>query len=154
MAIKEGNFVNRVSPSEALKSWDQIAAKKEIWDSDKEGAREISLNLCEKLLTSGWSVVRDSQISGIQRPYRIPIFAFKELKGLVIKVVMNPKKINQAGLKLKKLVDILELDIEIRKSNLKVTPVVYTPLRGYDRQRLTENTFVVLLAEDKNGILD
>ena len=147
MSIKKENITINTSPIDLVLG--KKSNKYYSWDPRETNELTLMLNTYKILDQEGWDVCLKSPVKGIQRNYRIPIFAVKGKAAIVTKPVRDPKKVNIAGLKM------LNIKFIVKKilPEFEVKPVVFAFLSAYDSTRRTSCEYEVWL-RGEFGILD
>jgi hypothetical protein len=135
------DFVVNTSPNDLIAASSSSTKRTYTWDTTKSNELALGLNVCRQLELDGWTVCLESPVLGIQRSYRIPVFAFKDSTAILVKPVADPKKVNVAGLK---MLDI-KISLQPALPSLNVIPVVYAFLDNYDDSRRTNTDYEIWL---------
>ena len=142
MEISNHEFVANTSPSDFISG---IGEKKAYtWDRHQRNDYSLILTTALNLEEMGWRICIESPITGIQRSQRIPVFALKDSQALLVKPVVDPRKVNSSGLKM------LELSLEVTSTfpDLNVSPVVFAYMEDFDPARRTSQAFDIWLQGD------
>ena len=145
--MEEREFLRGVSPFDAITTDYSLKKVCETWDPAEQNVYSSTRNLAAHLQEYDWKVVLESPVKGINRTYRIPIFACREDLTLVLKVVTDPKKLNGAGLKMCEITEVLNK----QSSNMLFSPAVYGTFESYDLGRATKDSFCIFLKGDLNN---
>jgi hypothetical protein len=142
MTILSDSFVVNTTPSDFLTG----GAEPRIytWDSSETNELSLVLNACIQLRGYGWQVSIQSPVTGTQRNYRIPIFAFKDGEAIVAKPVFDSKKINISGLKMLEIQEIVARELP----QLNVKAVVIATVTDYDPARRTNMDYKIWFEEE------
>ena len=124
-----------------ISDYGSVPKRTYTWDSSRSNELSLALNVCDALESEGWFVCMESPIEGVQRNYRIPVFAYKDAKAIVVKPVIDAKKVNVSGLK---MLDI-KYSLDPVLPAYEVIPVVYAFLSEYDTARSTSDDYQVWL---------
>lgn len=111
------------------------------WDSEVPVELTLVLNAAAELEDLGWNVGIECPVKGIQRSYRIPVFAVKDRIALILKPIADSKKINVSGLKM------LEIKSEVQKvlSDFELKAVVVINEAFFDERRRSSSEYEVWL---------
>jgi hypothetical protein len=126
---------------EVVKAYDALPKRKYTWDAAKTSDLSLALNVSLDLETEGWLVCLESPVKGVQRNYRIPVFGFKENAALVLKPVIDPKKVNVSGLKMLEIKYALEQEMP----SVEIRAVVYAFMPEYEDSRKTSYDYELWL---------
>lgn len=141
MTLKTHDRVVNATPLEIMTAYESLPRRKYTWDSNEATDLSIALNVSLELEREGWSVCLESPVRGVKRNYRIPVFGFRENKGVIVKPVTDPKKVNISGLKMLDIKHALEKDVP----NVEVDAVVYALMSEYDSTRRTSDDYLLWL---------
>lgn len=115
------------------------------WNSDSKTELSLLLNAAAELEDDGWAVGLECPIKGVQRSYRIPVFAVRDGVGVLLKPTMDAKKVNVSGLKM------LDIKAEVEKvmTGLVVRAIVLLHAPHFDERRRSNDEYEVWLKGNK-----
>lgn len=111
------------------------------WNSKLPVELTLVLNAAAELEDCGWAVGIECPVKGIQRSYRIPVFAVKDKTALILKPTSDSKKVNVSGLKM------LEIKSEVQKvlPDFELKAVVAVSESFFDDRRRSSSEYEVWL---------
>jgi len=115
--------------------------KQFTWNSELPVELTLVLNAAAELEDAGWAVGIECPVKGIQRSYRIPVFAVKDNTALILKPTSESKKVNASGLKM------LEIKAEVQKAlpDFDLRAVVVINEAFFDERRRSSSDYEVWL---------
>jgi hypothetical protein len=109
------------------------------WNSEVPVELSLVLNAAAELEDMGWAVGIECPVKGIQRSYRIPVFAVKNKTALILKPTADSKKVNVSGLKM------IEIKSEVQKvlPDFELKAVVVVNEAFFDERRRSSTDYEV-----------
>lgn len=120
---------------------DTATPKPFTWNSELPIELTLVLNAAAQLEDLGWAVGIECPVKGIQRSYRIPVFAAKDKTALILKPTADSKKVNVSGLKM------LDIKSEVQKMlpDFELKAVVVINETVFDERRRSSSDYEVWL---------
>jgi hypothetical protein len=118
-----------------------LEVKEFTWNSESTAELPLLLNAAAELEDEGWTVGLECPVGGVQRTYRIPVFAVKDDVAMILKPTTDSKKVNVSGIKM------LEIRAEVEKAlngfSIKAVVLLLEPY--FDERRRSSSDYEVWL---------
>jgi hypothetical protein len=143
VGIESAQIVVNISPIDLFYSHVPIRTREFVWHSNGTSDLELALGTYMALKREGWTPILESPIDGISRSYRMPVVGVKGKTVILVKPVLDSKKVNKSGLKLIEA----KKNLELQMPTFEVIPVVIAFLGSFDDNRRTSFEYDIWLKE-------